>query len=53
MKVIKITYNPKGLKRVDNVTPKTSLPKNDLTLEDITIKTGKDNYWKIKKNNCA
>lgn len=49
MKGKKITYNPKGLKRVDNVTPKTSLPKNDLTLKEIIIKTDKDNYWKIEK----
>jgi len=53
LKKKKITYNPKGLKRKNNVTPEKHIPEKDLNLEDIIIDTETDHYWRIeKKENC-
>ena len=43
---IKIAYNPKGLKRIDNITSKVILPKQDLNPDNIVVKT-ENHYWKI------
>jgi len=48
VKIKNITYNPKGLKRADNVEKGNCTPKNDLNSQNITI-TVKDGYWKISK----
>lgn len=49
MKKAKITYNPKGLKRADNVGANKVSPANDISLNDIIIKKEKGHYWKIEK----
>lgn len=49
MKKRKVTYNQNGLKRVDNVAPKTSIPKKDLNLKNIIIHKNKGNYWRVEK----
>jgi len=53
LKKKKITYNPKGLKRKDNVTPKKHIPEKDIKLEDIVIDTETDHYWRIEKKKTA
>lgn len=49
MKTKEITYNPKGLKRIDNISPKTAIPQNDLFLKNNVVVTNKDHYWRIEK----
>lgn len=43
-----MTYNPKGLKRADNVVKCSCTPKNDLNSQNINIDI-KDGYWKVSK----
>jgi len=45
----KVTYNPKGIKRIENITPKSPVPTRDLNLTNILIKNDKDHYWRIEK----
>ena len=49
MKIKKVTYNPLGFERVNNITPKTDLPKNDLNENNIIIINIGDHYLKIQK----
>ena len=48
MKTKKVKYNPKGLKRTDNIVPKTSMPKKDLNFQNVNVII-EDHYWKISK----
>jgi hypothetical protein len=43
-----VTYNPKGLKRTDNVVHKSCKPIKDLSTRNINI-VEDGNYWKISK----
>jgi len=43
-----ITYNPKGLKRVNNVAPVVKRPKKDLNSQNIKIEKS-SGYWKVSK----
>lgn len=49
MKITKITYNPRGLKRVDNTSPKNTAPKKDINLNEFTIEKSKEHYWQMVK----
>ena len=44
----KVTYNPKGLKRTDNILNKNCTPRKDLATNKISIII-EDNYWKVTK----
>jgi hypothetical protein len=43
-----IKYNPKGIKREENTSPKVVLPKIDLNKNNISI-ISKNHYLQIKK----
>jgi hypothetical protein len=49
LKKKKVTYNPKGLKRKDNVTPPKNVPTKDINIDEIIIDTDTDHYWRIIK----
>jgi hypothetical protein len=49
LKKKKITYNKNGLKRTENVSPKTSIPKVDLNCKNLIIHKNNDSYWRIEK----
>jgi hypothetical protein len=42
----KVTYNPKGLKRTDNLLRSTQLPQKDIDIRNVKVEV-KDNYWLI------
>lgn len=48
MKIKAIKYNKNGLTRAGNTTPKTVLPKADLTPQNIKI-TIEKHYFKVTK----
>jgi hypothetical protein len=49
VKNTKVTYNPNGLKRSQNVSPKPPVPKNDLTKDNRTVERVQHHYFKISK----
>lgn len=49
MKKKKITYNAKGLKRKDSVSPPKNIPIQDININEIVIDTNTDHYWRIIK----
>ena len=51
LKKKRITYNPKGLKRRDNVSPPKNIPTKDINIDEIIIDTDTDHYWRIVKKN--
>lgn len=46
MKAKKVTYNPNGLKRIDNIVPCSCTLNGDINSNNINIVV-KDGYWKI------
>lgn len=48
MKKINITYNPKGLSRIENAMSKIVLPPEDINPQNINIKKDQSHYWVIE-----
>jgi len=44
-----VTYNKNGLKRAENVSPRTSIPENDLNYKNLVIRKNNDSYWRVEK----